>query len=169
MIQRFWLLKSEPQVFSFNDLWTSKGRVTPWDGIRNYQARNRMRDDMQVGDGVLYYHSNCPTPGVAGVAEIASEPYPDATQFDPESKYFDPKSTRKAPRWTLVDVRATARVERLVPLTELREDPLLMDLELLRRGNRLSVQGVGRAEWTHILALAGVSKASQRRIRARKA
>ena len=152
----YWLLKSEPHVFSFDDLWSAPGRRTPWDGIRNYQARNRMRDDMRVGDGVLYYHSSCPEPGVAGLAEVASEPYPDPTQFEPDSKYFDPKSTRENPRWQLVDVRATARVGRFVALKELREDPRLEGLELLRRGNRLSVQAVSRQQWTHILELAQV-------------
>lgn len=159
MTRRYWLFKSEPHVFSFDDLWRSKGRRTMWDGIRNYQARNLIRDEMQVGDGVLYYHSSCPEPGVAGLAEIVSEPYADPTQFDPEAKYFDPKSTPDNPRWMLVDVLATARLGRFLPLSELRENPALGGLELLRRGNRLSVQPVEEADWSRILSLAEASEA----------
>jgi predicted RNA-binding protein with PUA-like domain len=138
---RAWLVKSEPDVFGFEDLWRAPERTTPWDGVRNYQARNYMRDAMRVGDVVLFYHSNATPPGVVGLAEVASAPYPDPSQFDPASPYFDPASTHEAPRWVLVDVRAVAPLPRLVPLDELRGDPVLaaLDLPLLRRGNRLSV------------------------------
>jgi len=154
---RAWLVKSEPDVFGFDDLMRAPGRTTPWDGVRNYQARNYLRDDMRVGDAVLFYHSNADPPGVAGLAEVASEPYPDPTQFDPASDHHDPRSDRSAPRWWLVDVRATAPLARLVTLAELRDDPVLagLDLPLLRRGNRLSVMPIPTAAIDRILALAG--------------
>ena len=160
MTRRYWLLKSEPHVFSFDDLLAAPGRTTMWDGVRNYQARNRMRDDMQVGDGVLYYHSSCPEPGVAGLAEVASAAYDDPTQFDAGAKGFDPKSPPENPRWQLVDVRAVQRLPVYVPLTTLREDPALAAMELLRRGNRLSVQAVSAAEWERVLALGEASGAA---------
>ena len=156
--KRYWLVKSEPDVYSIDDL--QRDGHTMWDGVRNYQARNLMRDDMQVGDGVLFYHSRVKPMCVAGTAKVTRAGYPDPTQFDPKSKYFDPKSSPEAPRWQLVDVRAIAPVGRFVSLKELREDPLLEDLELLRRGNRLSVQGVEETQWTHILDLAEVQLAA---------
>jgi len=159
MSKNYWLLKSEPHVFSFIDLWNAPGRRTPWDGVRNYTARNRMRDEMRLGDGVLFYHSSCPQTGIAGVCEVASAAYPDPTQVDPSSKYFDPKSSSQAPRWQLVDVRARMPFARLVSLAQLRADPALAGLELLKKGNRLSVQVVGKREWEHILALGGVGQA----------
>ena len=153
---RAWLVKSEPDVFGFADLMRAPGRTTPWDGVRNYQARNSMRDDMRVGDVVLFYHSNANPPGVAGLAEVASEPYPDPTQFDAASDYHDPASDRSAPRWWLVDVRATRPMARLVTLAEMREDPVLagLDLPLLRRANRLSVMPLPAAAVARIVALA---------------
>jgi len=153
---RAWLVKSEPDVFSFDDLMRAPGRTTRWDGVRNFQARNFMRDDMRVGDVVLFYHSNAAPPGVAGLAEVASEPYPDPTQFDPDSSYHDPSSERSAPRWWLVDVRAIAPLPRLVTLAELRADPVLagLDLPLLRRANRLSVMPIPGAAVARIEALA---------------
>ena len=153
---RAWLVKSEPDVFGFQDLWRAPDRTTPWDGVRNYQARNYMRDDMRIGDVVLFYHSNATPPGVVGLAEVASAPYPDPSQFDPESPYFDPKSTRDAPRWVLVDVRAVAPLPRLVALDEVREDPLLLafDLPLLRRANRLSVMPMPLEAVERVRALA---------------
>ena len=153
---RAWLLKSEPDVFGFDDLVRAPGRTTAWDGVRNYQARNYLRDEMRVGDVVLFYHSNADPPGVAGLAEVASEPYPDPTQFDAASDYHDPRSDRTAPRWWLVDVRATAPLARLVTLAELRDDPVLaeLDLPLLRRGNRLSVMPIPQAAVDRIVALA---------------
>jgi predicted RNA-binding protein with PUA-like domain len=123
--------------------------------VRNYQARNFMRDQMQVGDGVLFYHSSCAVPGVAGIAEVASTPYPDASQFDPASPYHDPKATRENPRWSSVDVKAVSRC-RYLPLTELRGEPALEDMVLLQKGSRLSVSPVTPGQWKRILELAGV-------------
>jgi predicted RNA-binding protein with PUA-like domain len=135
----YWLMKSEADVYSIDDL--ARDGVTPWDGIRNYEARNLMRDRMRRGDLILYYHSNTSPPGVAGIARVASEPYPDALQFDPKSTYFDPASTPENPRWILVDVAFEARLPRLVPLDEIRVHPQLQDMTLLKR-MRLSVQPV---------------------------
>ena len=149
---RTWLMKSEPDVYGYDDL-ERDGR-TPWDGIRNYQARNFMRDEMKVGDRVLFYHSNTQPPGVAGLAEVVSEPYPDPTQFEPTSRYHDPKSTPEAPRWMLVDVAPQRRLPRLVTLAEIKADPALAELPLVRRGNRLSIMPVGEAEAARIVALA---------------
>ena len=149
---RTWLMKSEPDVYGFGHL-VRDGR-TPWDGIRNYQARNFMRDEMRVGDRVLFYHSNVQPPGVVGVAEVVSEPYPDPSQFDEDSRYHDPKATRQAPRWILVDVAPVRRLPRIVTLAEMKADPSLAALPLVRRGNRLSVMPVGDAEAERILARA---------------
>ncbi len=149
---RTWLMKSEPDVYGYDDL-ERDGR-TPWDGIRNYQARNFMRDEMKVGDRVLFYHSNTQPPGVVGVAEVASEPYPDPTQFDGASRYHDPKATPEEPRWVLVDVAPRRRLKRLVTLAEMKADPALADIALVRRGNRLSVMPIGDAEAERILAMA---------------
>jgi predicted RNA-binding protein with PUA-like domain len=146
----YWLMKSEPDEVSIDDLVRDK-RV-PWFGVRNYQARNFMRDEMQVGDGVLFYHSSCPEPGVAGLAEVCSAAYPDATQFDPKSKYFDPRSTRESPRWMNVDVKAV-RKTRLLPLSEMRETQALASMRLLQRGNRLSITPVTAAEWRAVTRL----------------
>jgi predicted RNA-binding protein with PUA-like domain len=154
--KRYWLMKSEPDVFSFDDLWRARKRTTPWDGVRNYQARNFMRDEMRVGDGVLYYHSNCDPPGVAGLAEVASEAYPDPTQFDPEDPHFDPKSSRDDPRWLLVDVRAVEELPRFVDLETLRARKALADMVVLRRGNRLSITPVTAAEWRAVRSLGGL-------------
>jgi len=146
----YWLMKSEPDEVSIDDLVRDK-RV-PWFGVRNYQARNFMRDEMRVGDGVLFYHSSCPEPGVAGLAEVCSAAYPDATQFDPKSKYFDPKSTRESPRWMNVDVKAV-RKTRLLPLAEMRETKALAGMRLLQRGNRLSITPVTATEWHAVTRL----------------
>ena len=145
----YWLMKSEPQTFSIDDL-ARKG-VEPWDGVRNYQARNFMRDAMRVGDGVLFYHSNCAEPGVAGIAEVASAAYPDPSQFAPRSKYRDPGSPREAPRWWLVDVRFVRKLARIVSLQTLQRDTRLGDFALTRRGNRLSVLPVSAAQWRIII------------------
>lgn len=145
-----WLMKSEPDEASIDTLAQAVSQCLPWTGVRNYQARNFMRDAMRIGDGVLFYHSSCPQPGIAGVAEVASAAYPDATQFDPASPYFDPKSARESPRWLHVDVRFV-RKTRLLSLAELRADPALADMELLRRGSRLSITPVTPAQWRHIL------------------
>ncbi|HYD55512.1 MAG TPA: EVE domain-containing protein [Burkholderiales bacterium] len=146
---KYWLMKSEPDECSIDDVLKAPGRKTPWSGVRNYQARNFMRDDMSVGDGVLFYHSSCPEPGIAGLAEIASRPYPDASQFDPKSDYYDPKSRQDDPRWVNVDVRALKKT-RLVPLEELRAHKALANMVTLRPGNRLSITPVTEAEWKFI-------------------
>jgi predicted RNA-binding protein with PUA-like domain len=143
---RHWLMKSEPDEFSIDDLVRAPRQETHWFGVRNYQARNYMRDEMQVGDRAFFYHSSCPEPGIAGIVEVSAPAHPDATQFDPESPYFDPKSTRDNPRWVGVDVRLVAKT-RLVPLAELRAHPALADMVILRRGNRLSITPVAAAEW----------------------
>ena len=142
----YWLMKTEPDECSIDDALAAPGRLTPWTGVRNYQARNSMRDAMRIGDGVLFYHSSCPEPGVAGLAEVASEPYVDSSQFDRKSDYFDPKSKRGAPRWFCVDVRAL-RKTRLLPLAEMHALPGLKRMLALRPGNRLSITPVSAAEW----------------------
>ena len=151
---RYWLMKSEPQEASIDDLAAAPGHSLPWTGVRNYQARNFMRDEMRPGDGVLFYHSSCPEPGVAGLAVVAGAPYPDPTQFDRASKYFDPKATAAAPRWMLVDVRLV-RKTRLLPLAEIRQAPELATMRVLQRGNRLSITPVTPAEWHAVLARLG--------------
>jgi predicted RNA-binding protein with PUA-like domain len=149
---RYWLMKSEPDEFSIDDLAAAKNRSTPWFGVRNYQARNFMRDQMRLGDRAFFYHSSCPEPGIAGLAEVSAQAYPDATQFDRKSPHFDPKSTRDAPRWVNVDVKFVERT-RLVPLAELRLHPELGRMRVLQRGNRLSITPVDPAEWAFILRL----------------
>ena len=149
MAARYWLMKSEPSEASIDDLAKAPRHTLPWTGVRNYQARNFMRDEMQIGDGVLFYHSSCPEPGVAGLAEVASAAYPDATQFDASSHYFDAKSTRETPRWVHVDVKLVKKT-RLVPLSELRTYPQLAKMQLLQRGNRLSITPVDPKEWKFI-------------------
>ena len=146
----YWLMKSEPDEFSIEDLARAPKKTTPWFGVRNYQARNYMRDHMRVGDGVLFYHSSCEVPGIAGIATVASKPYADFSQFDPKSPYHDPKSKREDPRWMLVDVKL-AKKTRLLPLDELRTYPQLAEMVVLRRGNRLSITPVTEAEWKFIL------------------
>ncbi|MGV3654512.1 MAG: EVE domain-containing protein [Noviherbaspirillum sp.] len=146
---RYWLMKSEPDEVSIDDALAAPGQTVPWTGVRNYQARNFMRDAMRIGDGVLFYHSGCPEPGIAGLAEVASIPYPDETQFDASGKYHDPKATRETPRWMLVDVRALKRIP-LVTLAQLRAHPELADMLVLRRGNRLSITPVSAGEWRFI-------------------
>jgi predicted RNA-binding protein with PUA-like domain len=154
MAAGFWLMKSEPDEFSIDDLVRAKGQVTPWFGVRNYQARNFMRDQMRVGDGVLFYHSSCPEPGIAGIARVASAPHPDLTQFDRKGEYYDPKSKREDPRWVLVDV-ALVKKTRLMPLEEMRGYRELQDMVTLRRGTRLSITPVAPHEWRFILELLG--------------
>ena len=146
----YWLMKSEPDEFSIDDLVRAPQHKTAWFGVRNYQARNFMRDGMKVGDGVLFYHSSCPEPGIAGIARVASAAYPDATQFDRKSPYYDPKSKREAPRWMLVDVELVKKT-RLMPLEEMRSYPQLAQMRTLRPGNRLSITPVSEAEWSFIL------------------
>lgn len=149
MTPRYWLMKSEPSECSIDDLSRAPRQTVPWVGVRNYQARNFMRDEMQVGDGVLFYHSSCPQPGIAGMAEVSRTAYPDATQFDPTSPYFDPKSLRDAPRWLHVDVKLRAKA-RLITLDELRQHAKLASMRVLQRGNRLSITPVSPEEWRFI-------------------
>ena len=146
-----WLMKSEPDVFGIDDL-ERVGRE-PWDGIRNYQARNFMRDRMQVGDKAFFYHSNAEPIGIAGIMRIASEPYPDPTAFDPEAKYYDPKSDPDKPRWQLIDVEFERKLKRVITLAELRTHPELEEMGLLRKGNRLSIMPVAPEHWEFILGL----------------
>ena len=146
----YWLMKSEPDEASILDL--QRAGTLPWTGVRNYQARNFMRDDMQLGDGVLFYHASCPEPGIAGLAEVSSAAYPDATQFDPASHYFDAKSKPDAPRWVHVDVR-WRETTRLLSLKEMREAPELASMRVLERGSRLSITPVTPAEWAAVLRL----------------
>ena len=143
-------MKSEPDEFSIDDLAKAPKKTTPWFGVRNYVARNFMRDSMRVGDGVLFYHSSCPEPGIAGLAKVASQPYPDESQFDRKSPYYDAKAKREEPRWMLVDVKLD-RKTRLMPLSEMRTYRELGDMITLRRGNRLSITPVTPAEWKFIL------------------
>jgi predicted RNA-binding protein with PUA-like domain len=143
---RYWLMKSEPAEVSIDDLAAAPGQVLPWTGVRNYQARNFMRDQMHVGDGVLFYHSSCAEPGVAGLARVAGKPCPDVTQFDPRSDYYDPKASNDQPRWVQIDVALT-RKTRLLPLREMRAAPELATMRLLAPGNRLSITPVTPDEW----------------------
>jgi predicted RNA-binding protein with PUA-like domain len=149
----YWLMKSEPDEVSIDDLARLPRRTTPWFGVRNYLARNYMRDMMAVGDRAFFYHSSCPLPGIAGIVEITRKAYPDATQFDPKSPYYDAKATREAPRWQNVDVTFREKT-RLVGLDELRAQRALAGMVVLRRGNRLSITPVTPAEWAAIVKLA---------------
>lgn len=155
---RHWLVKTEPESFSFEDLWRAPRRRTAWDGVRNYQARNLLRDEMALGDGVLVYHSSAEPPGVAGVAIVSGPARADPTQFDPRDEHYDPKSTRDAPRWVQVELRALARLPRFVPLAELRAERALAGMALLQKGQRLSVQPVSDAHWKRVLALGGLAR-----------
>jgi predicted RNA-binding protein with PUA-like domain len=150
----YWLMKSEPETYGIDHL--ARDRRTRWEGVRNYRARNFMRDDMKLGDGVLFYHSSAEPPGIAGIARVCSEPYPDPTQFDPKSQYHDSASKPEEPRWHLVDIEFVKKFDELLPLPFLREQSALAGMALLQRGQRLSVQPVKPAEWRHVLKLAGV-------------
>lgn len=153
---RYWLLKSEPDVFSFEDLRKLGKKVEPWNGVRNYQVRNMMRDLMKKGDLGLFYHSSCPQPGVAGVLRIASDAKPDPTQFDETSEYYDKGSKKEDPRWLLVDVAWEKDFKQFVPLEALRNEPRLANLLILRRGNRLSITEVTRQEFEQICKMGGI-------------
>jgi predicted RNA-binding protein with PUA-like domain len=152
MPMNYWLMKSEPGEYGIDDLMRAAKKTTPWIGVRNYQARNFMRDAMLLGDQAFFYHSSCEVPGIAGIVEVAKLAYPDATQFDANSKYFDAKATRNKPRWFNVDVRLV-RKTRLLPLSELRNHRQLEKMQLLQRGNRLSITPVDPAEWKFIMSL----------------
>jgi len=149
----YWLMKSEPDVFGIEDLITRPGKTEPWDGVRNYQARNMMRDDMKKGDLAFLYHSNCKQPGIAGIMKIVREGYPDHTAFDAKEKYFDPKSDPENPRWYMVDVRHVRTLKRIITLTELKTHDELSEMPLVRRGNRLSVMPVSKTHWDFIISL----------------
>lgn len=147
----YWLMKSEPDTFSIDDL-KRKGKEA-WDGVRNYQARNYMRDGMRVGDKVFFYHSNCAVPGIVGIASVATAAYPDPSQFDPKSHYFDAGAKREDPRWMLVDVKFVRKLKRVISLEELKGIDELTDMALVRKGNRLSVMPVSKPHWDYILTL----------------
>lgn len=156
--RRYWLLKSEPECYSIEDM--ERDGKTYWDGVRNYQARNFMRDDMAAGDLALFYHSNASPPGVAGIVEIVTPGYPDHTQFDPQEDHFDPKADRADPRWMMVDVRFREKFDEVVPLKRLKETPGLEEMVVTQRGSRLSVQPVTPQEWQIVLELARAGVAS---------
>lgn len=151
MTKKYWLMKTEPDVFSFDDL--KKKKTEPWTGVRNYQARNFMRDDMKPGDLIFFYHSSCEIPGIAGLASVASAPKPDPTQFDKKSEYFDPKATKEKPRWFLVDVKYEKDLKRTITLEELKKEKDLSEMRLLSKGNRLSILPVTHEEFEFILKL----------------
>ncbi|MEN8106913.1 MAG: EVE domain-containing protein [Pseudomonadota bacterium] len=149
----YWLMKSEPDVYGIDHLQAAKRKTDTWDGVRNYQVRNMMRDDMQKGDLAFFYHSNCKEPGIAGIMKIARAGYPDFTAFDPTEKYYDPKSDPGNPRWYMVDVSYVKKLKRVITLAELKACPQLEALPLLRRGNRLSIMPVSKQQWDFILSL----------------
>jgi predicted RNA-binding protein with PUA-like domain len=154
MPANYWLLKSEPGAFSIDDLAAEKNKTTCWDGVRNYQARNFMRDDMKIGDKVLFYHSNAKPPGVVGTAKIVKESYPDFTAFDAKNKHFDPKSKQDSPTWFMVDIKLDKKFKRLIPLDELKSNKALDGMVLLQKGSRLSVQPVSKKHFDLIVKLA---------------
>jgi predicted RNA-binding protein with PUA-like domain len=154
--RRYWLMKSEPQDFSFDDLLAKPSKRSGWDGVRNHQARNFMRDAMSVGDGVLFYHSSAEPPGVAGIARIARAAYPDPTQFERASEHYDPKAEKDSPTWLQVDVQAVAKLPVFVPLARLRAEAALAGMLLLQRGQRLSILPVSAEEWRAVLTLGGL-------------
>lgn len=149
----YWLMKSEPSTFSIDDLKSRPDKTEPWDGVRNYQARNFMRDDMKKGDQVFFYHSNCAEPGIVGLATVASASYPDPTAFDPEDSHYDPKSDADKPRWYLVDVKYKRKLKRTITLQKLKQHHMLADMKLLQKGNRLSIMPVTKQQWHYILSL----------------
>ena len=146
-------MKSEPEEFSIDDLARRPGKTEPWDGVRNYQARNMMRDQMRTGDSIFFYHSNCDIPGIAGIMQVHKESYPDPTAFDPEDKHYDPTSDPDDPRWFLVDVKYVRKLKRVISLQELKSHAELEAMALVKRGNRLSIMPVTQAQWDFILSL----------------
>jgi len=144
-------MKSEPETFGIDDL--KKVKTEPWDGVRNYQARNMMRDDMKKGDMIFFYHSNCDEPGIVGTMKVVKEAYPDHTAFDPEAKYYDPKSKEDNPRWFMVDVKFVKKFKRTISLAELKQQKKLADMALVKKGNRLSIMPVNKKEWDTILEM----------------
>jgi predicted RNA-binding protein with PUA-like domain len=150
---QYWLMKSEPSCFSIDDLQNSPNQTTSWDGVRNYQARNFMRDQMQIGDLVCFYHSNCKPPGIIGIAEVSSAAYPDFTAWDPNSEHPDPTSTPEKPRWFMVDIKFKHKFKQIISLEQLKQCPDLIKMQLLQKGNRLSVLPISQEEWTQIQQL----------------
>jgi predicted RNA-binding protein with PUA-like domain len=152
----YWLMKSEPDTYSIDDLKAEPKKTDHWDGIRNYQARNFMRDEMKKGDAVFFYHSNCDEPGIVGIAEVAKEAYPDHTAFDPKQKYFDAKSDPENPRWLMVDIRYKRKFKSTVSLKQLKANPALADMRVVQKGMRLSIMPVTQYEWDTVLTMAGI-------------
>jgi predicted RNA-binding protein with PUA-like domain len=150
---KYWLFKSEPEEFSIDVLKKMPRKTEHWDGVRNYQARNMMRDEMKKGDKGFFYHSNCKEPGIVGIVEIVKEGYPDFTAFDKKDKHYDPKSDPDNPRWFMVDVKFVRRFKKTITLNDLKNEKKLVDMPLVKRGNRLSVMPVGKKEWDHILKM----------------
>lgn len=150
---KYWLMKSEPNAFSIKHLQACPKKTDKWDGVRNYQARNFMRDDMKVGDKVFFYHSNAKPAGIVGICEIASKPYPDPTQFDSKSKYYDDSSSADNPRWILVDVKFVRETKRMISIQEVKANPKLKEMKLVQKGQRLSIQPVEKSEWDEILKM----------------
>jgi len=148
---KYWLMKNEPEDYSIDDL--KRDKTEPWDGIRNYQVRNMIRDDMSKGDLAFFYHSNCEVPGIYGLMEICKESYPDSTAFDKKAKYFDPKSRKESPTWLMVDVRYKRKLKRIISLTELKSHNFLDDMKVVQKGNRLSITEVSKKNWNYILKL----------------
>lgn len=151
---RYWLFKSEPETFSIDDLRARRNQVEHWDGVRNYQARNMLRDEVKAGDQVLFYHSNCKPPGIVGVAEVVKEGYPDFTAWNPESNYYDPRSTKEKPQWYMVDIKFVEKFPQIISLDDLKQNPKLHEMLILRKGNRLSVTPVTASEFKAILKMA---------------
>lgn len=154
MPRKYWLMKSEPDAFSLDDLKNAPNQSEPWNGIRNYQARNYMRDDMKVGDRVLFYHSRCDPPGAVGVAEVVKEAIPDPTAWDPKSDYFDDKASPENPRWCMVTIRFVEEFSRTVSLDDMKAEDKLADMRVVQRGNRLSIMPVTKAEFEHVCKMA---------------
>lgn len=152
-MSKYWLMKTEPDVFSITDLMNRKNQTESWDGVRNYQARNFMRDEMKLGDKILIYHSNATPPGIAGVATVAKEAHPDLTALNKKSQYFDPKATKENPRWMMIDVKFESKFDHFISLEELKENKNLLDMLILRKGNRLSITPVEKKHFDYILEL----------------
>ena len=149
----YWLFKSEPETFSIDALYKRPKKTEHWDGVRNYQARNMLRDDIKVGDQAFFYHSSCTPPGIVGIVEIVKSGYPDFTAFDPESKYYDPTSSRDKPRWFMVDIRFVKKFDRMITLEELKNHSILRNMQVTRKGNRLSILPVTEKEWKTVLQI----------------
>ncbi|MFT5887511.1 MAG: putative RNA-binding protein with PUA-like domain [Zhongshania sp.] len=149
----YWLMKSEPDTFSIEDLKARPKSTEHWDGVRNYQARNMMRDQMETGDKIFFYHSSCPQPGIVGIAEVVREAYPDVSAQNPESRYYDPKASPEDPRWVMVDVKFVRKLTRLITLSEIKSEPALQRMALVKKGSRLSIMAVSKEEWRQILVM----------------